>query len=585
TLAPGEIKVYADSSLSLSSGRISGSLLPYSQSIVDQTGYRFTQIDQENSDPGTELLLPSDTEIRLEAGSNSGLNLYSTLYRDLPSGTERTGISLGSIRSTASDSTEFNWPPSDPPEYIAVNDITASDGPGKHPIGVFDIHLRPADTNVPVQFLAHYNPRATSFRQYTGPYYDGEDGTSPGNYHCALISFASWNNQELAIAPDGSGYWGESVSSGETKVALFELPTAPLHSLASFQHVNNISNYTQEPAYIVGNSHASPFIPSDAVTRTIEVGSTGRTQIDWSYLSNDALWDQYFFSSIAPRPDLGFSDTEFASTFEYYLAGNPLPNSRIEFVTSDPSSVLAELSATTTSEIAPDAYAGIAGHLMIDGAFNINSTSVEAWKALLSSLNQLDIDYLSGNNRIAAPSQDNPFSRMNLPAGDSNEDWSGFRSLSDAEIESLAANIVDEVRTRGPFTSLSDFVNRRLDTDTTARKGPLQAAIDRTNINAGFSNQVTLADLDGDMQYPDHAVGPTAAGAPGYLRQSDLLMTLGPVLSARSDTFTIRAYGDTIHPITGDVTEALCEVVVQRTPDFVSEDNTASDDLSALTPL
>ncbi|WPJ96735.1 hypothetical protein SH580_03325 [Coraliomargarita algicola] len=579
TLAPGEIKVYADSDLSLASGRISGELLPYTKSIIDQTGYRFTKINQQDSDPGTELYLAPDSDIRLEASSNSGLSLYTTLYRNLSSGEERTGITLGSIRSTSNESTEFNWPPADPPEYIKIQDISDTMSPSKHPVGVFDIHLRPEDTNVPVQFLTHYNPRATSFRQYTGIYYDGEDGTSPGNYRCELVTFSNWNNQELAIANDGSGYWGESVASGQTKVVLFELPTTPLHSLAAFQHVNNISNYTQEPAYIVGNSHASPFIPPNAVTRTIEVDSTGRTQVDWSYLCNSALWDSYFFSSIGPRPDLDLSDNEFESIFQYYLDGQPLPNSRMQFIGSDSSATLAELSSSSNnSKIAADAYANIATHLMVDGAFNINSTSIEAWKALLSSRNGLDIRYLSGNSSQIASKQDSPFSRTSLPSGDANDDWSGYRSLSESEVQSLAEEIVDQVLLRGPFTSLADFVNRRLDNDlSSALKGPLQAAIDQTSINNQFSDEVVLSDLDSDMQYPNHAVGPIAAGAPGYLRQSDLLMTLGPVMSARSDTFTIRAYGDYIHPVTGEKTEALCEAVIQRTPYYVSNANDPTD--------
>jgi hypothetical protein len=45
---------------------------------------------------------------------------------------------------------------------------------------------------------------------------------------------------------------------------------------------------------------------------------------------------------------------------------------------------------------------------------------------------------------------------------------------------------------------------------------------------------------------------------------------LGPVLAARSDTFLVRAYGDTANPATGNVEScAWCEAVVQRVPDYV----------------
>src|SRR5690606_16823240 len=74
-------------------------------------------------------------------------------------------------------------------------------------------------------------------------------------------------------------------------------------------------------------------------------------------------------------------------------------------------------------------------------------------------------------------------------SGDSVDDqaaWSGMRALTDDEIARLAAAIVAEVRNRGPFLSLSDFVNRRLANDETGRMGPLQAAIEAAGINSAF---------------------------------------------------------------------------------------------------
>lgn len=63
----------------------------------------------------------------------------------------------------------------------------------------------------------------------------------------------------------------------------------------------------------------------------------------------------------------------------------------------------------------------------------------------------------------------------------------------------------------------------------------------------------------------------TTEGA-GFLTQADMLQSLGPVLTARSDTFVIRAYGDVINPAIGGTTpdaRAWCEAVVQRVPDYV----------------
>jgi len=52
-----------------------------------------------------------------------------------------------------------------------------------------------------------------------------------------------------------------------------------------------------------------------------------------------------------------------------------------------------------------------------------------------------------------------------------------------------------------------------------------------------------------------------------------VLQVIGPALSARSDTFVIRSYGDAVDS-TGRVTaRAWCEAVVQRVPEPVQPDD------------
>ena len=129
---------------------------------------------------------------------------------------------------------------------------------------------------------------------------------------------------------------------------------------------------------------------------------------------------------------------------------------------------------------------------------------------------------------------------------------------------------------------MADFVNRRLSEDETSKNGALQAAIDRAGLNAAFTATWPLENGEPlpNYQHIDHIVDPTrmeqtrkpdttAWGALGFLTQADLLQFIGPALTARSDTFRIRGYGEALDS-NGKVTaKAWCEAVVQRTPNYI----------------
>ena len=63
-------------------------------------------------------------------------------------------------------------------------------------------------------------------------------------------------------------------------------------------------------------------------------------------------------------------------------------------------------------------------------------------------------------------------------------------------------------------------------------------------------------------------------GLPGWTRQADILRPLAPILSARDDTFVIRAYGDA-RDASGTIVKAraVCEVTVRRSRNFVNPVN------------
>ena len=57
-------------------------------------------------------------------------------------------------------------------------------------------------------------------------------------------------------------------------------------------------------------------------------------------------------------------------------------------------------------------------------------------------------------------------------------------------------------------------------------------------------------------------------GAPGIVTQMDVLNSIGPNLTARSDTFVIRAYGEALDDAGNVIGKAWVEVVVQRTTEY-----------------
>jgi hypothetical protein len=361
-------------------------------------------------------------------------------------------------------------------------------------------------------------------------------------------------------------------------------------SLAQLQHAN-FSLLGQAASHPVGNSEVNPVV-GRTLTELASVpdrfdgppASNRQWYYDTSYLLNRALWDRYYFSTLPNDPAQILNPGDLTDpTFH-------LPNARHAFYRRD------NLPATPASLIAPTAFDTASAALLVNGGFNVNSTSEQAWRAILASHNRVDTTTTDAFTHAYAR-----FSTT-LVGSDANMTWSdgqtrrtasSYRKLSDAQINLLAKKVVAEVKARGPFLSLADFVNRRLLADATGIKGTLQAAIDATDLDTvaaarindrapfndysayrisssaltGLERVSVLANNDADFNRPSSS---RAAHAPGYLTQADLLNALGPVLTARSDTFIVRAYGDVQNPVTNTTEgKAVCEAVVQRVPDYV----------------
>jgi len=187
----------------------------------------------------------------------------------------------------------------------------------------------------------------------------------------------------------------------------------------------------------------------------------------------------------------------------------------------------------------------------------------------------------------------------------------GARLLSHEELRALSSEIVSEVKSRGPFISVADFVNRRLHSraDDSNQAGVIEAAItSAANYNDGYESEDKFLKESGIRDDSNHSIfkatylssgdsnapNAKAYGLPGYLMQSDLLEPLASSLTVRGDSFLIRTYGESLknNQVVG---RAWLEAEGQRKPDYVqelfigveasSEGNPASDSASGQHPV
>ena len=386
---------------------------------------------------------------------------------------------------------------------------------------------------------------------------------------------------------------------------LYDIPLAPLQSLAQLNAANpgGSSGYLPRFAQPVGNSWAHPLLNPLEATGDHPDGKL----LDHSFLLNLALYDHYYFSGLADQTGaFGSNGRTTKIIADEFAGGTPLADPRLVPYAPDGR----EQSGLADEATAADAHARIAAWQLIQGPFNINSTSVAAWKAMLGSVHDenalVNLVNKAGKNSSLSdlPATDQTqnearISRFRLPAGLSEKDggeaaesyWIGAREYTDDELQRLAEEIVGQVRQRGPFLSMAEFVNRRLGSDEPSLCGALQQAIDDADLNrelaekSGAGFDIPSSAVSGyNYRNPAAGVGSSYQGAPGYLSQADLLTVLGNAATPRSDTFTIRACGEARDGADKRSAVAWCEAVVQRFPEFIDhadEAGTAADSLTS----
>jgi hypothetical protein len=339
-------------------------------------------------------------------------------------------------------------------------------------------------------------------------------------------------------------------------VPVFELPRSPLLSLGALQHL--------------ALPGARPFSVGNSWGAIADINGTPAAQ----------LFDRFFFSGLT-------SAATPVTEGNALLLPNPLLRVTPRSATGTP---------TTVDDLRTAPTARSSKFLLQGGAFNVNSTNVAAWAAVLRSVrfpaaafNYLDADGATGTaaetgeTPATVQSGDAQFFRFSQSAQETYKAEPGFAAgagntsaanthlfrqgmitLDADKVTALAAQIVALVRARqaasGPFRSLAEFLSPAPDT--------LDAA----------GGQISLL----EKAIADAAINVDASGNPiefssQFLTQGDIMTALAPVLFPRSDTFVIRTYGEAVNPATG-ATEgrAWAEATVQRTPEYFDSTDDAT---------
>ncbi|MDR2030057.1 MAG: hypothetical protein LBP65_01155 [Puniceicoccales bacterium] len=365
------------------------------------------------------------------------------------------------------------------------------------------------------RWLANYNPRAPQIRRSAFEHFSIA-GVPAGLFH---RHFAPWRT-EFTDLPNSDGPSPKFFGSHSGRAIVFDFPST-ITSLALLGQIVP-TPFSYHPAVAVGNSWASPLVPRDS-THCLAPPIGGQDmeyfcqecRMDYSYLLNAALYDHYFVAAAGQSSIPCRGETE-VSVFE---------KDRSE-------------------------------RMMRAGMFNVNGSSVGAWKLLLRAL-----PYDAG--RRVYYLERFPGQRF-LP-----DFYQSAPTFSAEELDRLAECITFEILRRGPFASLSSFVNRSLGdpSDPNTRCGALQAAIEAAQLRH-FPN-IPADDGRGRAWFDEAAAaGDANVGVPGDLTQADLLHFFGNFLAVRGDTFRIRSYGDGMERWNGNKTiSAVAEALVRRLPD------------------
>ena len=489
-----------------------------------------------------------------------------------------------------------------PIEYDGLDSIMSNSGlPGyEHGYGYFAQPMGNGGNSAKIRNFNRFNYLAqekhlddTSITNVSQGRLYGDSFHTPNWYDGAYPASIPDGVYDAALGYDSVGSFGlyhhHSALAHQTVYPIYDYVRSET-GLLSLGYLSNLSFAVDlyQTSFPFGNSEAHTHIERNSVYQSQNGFRGPQYYSDLSYLLNESMFDRFFVSTIPQSTAVDLEPDTVLTNTRHRLVANS------DGVFPDD----ADLRASVT------AFEEAAASVAVEGGFNVNSTSVSAWEMLLASM--LGESALAGDGQPSNDIDRSPLSKKAYPllaerlnANDAISPngphaWSSTRTLSQPEIEQLAISIVAEIKRRGPFLSIADFVNRRLvpnaagqDGDYLGLKGTLQAAIDRVStdptnplINNEFyqagRNIINSATLNTSLDkehvrgMPGTETGSRMFGAPAFLTQADVLSSLAPLLTVRGDTFTIRTYGQSQSGLIGnDTSEAWCEAVVQRIADPV----------------
>lgn len=386
----------------------------------------------------------------------------------------------------------------------------------------------------------------------------------------------SWKIGETEY-PFGTGYWPFEPSIPVDALSPFD-PSADHSSNVSPSYESaTLSIFGYNPSDVSESEEAISIepefdfpvfeLPKQEITSIVQLRNVWGAQFEQLRLgephetsSPNGLFDEFFVSSIASD----WADGETIANAQYV----PLAGTLNEDLVDEDS----------------------AEHFEVHGAFNVHSTSIDAWETLLKACSTeqlgsraLQYESLEDDGEDANTEWDEPhFLFFNLPQNAADVFIGDFDSatidtnlekyrmsnrasvfaLNELEVRLLATYIVSNIRKRisgisfygsnsGPFLSLQDFID----------SGVVSNAISDFENDSLGGKQLTpdWADIDGTEN--------------AKFTQATVLNAIAPFLVVRSDTFLVRVYGDAVDP--SDSTKiwarAYCEAIVQRVRGVASE--------------